>query len=200
MTGHDRPRHTSQGFIQSSTTQPFVAQSSELGDVRARCLVVGVKGQPADATGALVYEFRGTGKYGAYVRIFSVAGPQTVLLDITPFNDWSLKLLGAGSTALPPELDLAWASTLAEAPDPARRETARLAVTYAANVTAPVPPGALRCWSANNVSTALTWNSFTVSSSPVAIVDSIAPAAEMVPKGTNLTPSATLTLVWEIAL
>ena len=200
MNVDTRPRHKAQGFVQPSTSQPFVAQSSDLADIPARGLVVGVKGQPTDSTSALVYEFRGTGRLGSYVRYFSVAGAQTVLLDLTTFDNWALKLLAAGDTTIPPNVDLAWASTLAEAPDPARRETARLAGTYAANVVVPVPPGAVRCWSANNSNVNVIWYTFTTTGTPIALPNTLQPAADVLPKGTNFAPGAAVNLVWEIVL
>ena len=195
-----RTSSQSQGFVQSNDQQPFVAQSSELGNVVARCLAVGVKQQPNGATGALVYEFRGTAKYGSYLRYFGVAGPQTVLLDLTPFNDWALKLVGAGGTTLPPDISLAWASTLAEPPDPARRERAYLAVSYAALVSMPIPPGAVRCWSAAGAPIVVTWYAFTVAGLPIPLADTVTPAVEVTPKGTHLTPASAINLLWEIAL
>lgn len=195
-----RDRDASQGFVQTSG-QPFLAQSSELGDVAAGTLLVGVRNQPTEAATGLVYHFRGTGQYGAWERFFSVAGAQVVQLDIAAFSNWSLQLVAAAGLILPPtDPPLAWAATLPKRPDPARRDRARLAVTYAAGVVAPVPPGALRCWSASGSSVSVNWSTCDLSSTMMVIADTLAPGVEAAPKGTNLQPTTPLDLIWEIEL
>lgn len=195
-----RDRHGSQGFVQKAA-QDFLAQSSELGDVAAGTLLVGVRGQPETARAGLMFLFRGTAQYGAYERYFCVAGQQVVQLDIGAYVDWSLRLVAAASTTLPPsDPPLAWAATTPHRPDPARRDKARLAVSYTNGEIYAVPPGAVRCWSASPGAVTVNWTTCTAAASMMVLSESVSPGVEVTPKGTNLQPTSNLDLIWEIEL